>query len=238
MGLTPTGGHRHASRWPGWGSLLAGGGHGHFRAGGHPGGICSFGQPPLPVALDRLAVDAGKPGYLPLGLSAFEQRQDRRALIGLQDIHSLAFPREDPVQCVLPTGADGAGSYLLSPINSGGGVWGGHQWGSLGGRRGYDSPNLGLQVTRLRPHCMDRHLTTCPVRQHGDQAPLPYIFGHQPCRHLHDAAAGQTRRQHCFTITELMARIDFLPTYALVRDAEQPSGSLPSPRTSDAVPMH
>ena len=71
-------------------------GHGHFRAGGHPGGICLLGQPPITVAPDRLAVDASDAGDLSLGRTAFEQRHDRRLLVGFQDIHSLAFPRGRP----------------------------------------------------------------------------------------------------------------------------------------------
>ena len=71
-------------------------GHGRLRAGDHPGGICLLRQPPLSVASDRLAVYAGNAGYLSLGCTALQQRQDRCALVGLQDIHSLAFPRGRP----------------------------------------------------------------------------------------------------------------------------------------------
>ena len=59
-------------------------------------------------------------------------------LLGFKTFTPWPSLGEDPVQCVLPTGAGGAGLYLLSPINSGGGVCGGHQWGNLGGLRGSD----------------------------------------------------------------------------------------------------
>lgn len=58
MSLAPAGSHQCACRWPGWGSLQGGGGHGLHDACGHPVGTCLLGQPPLPIASERLAVDA------------------------------------------------------------------------------------------------------------------------------------------------------------------------------------
>ena len=86
------------SRWPGWGNLS---GHG-LRAGGHPGGICGVKQPALVVAANGFAVDAGDAGNLALGGVALQQRDDGSALVGFQDIHSLAFLRGRPEHASCP----------------------------------------------------------------------------------------------------------------------------------------
>ena len=48
---------------------------------------------------------------------------DGGALLGFQDIRSMAFPRGKARTCVLPTGTDGVGVESQSPIKSGGGIW-------------------------------------------------------------------------------------------------------------------
>jgi hypothetical protein len=65
-------------------------------------------QPALVVAPDRLAIDARDAGDLALRCVALQQCLYGGALVGLQDIHSLAFLGEDRIN-VLPTGADDAG---------------------------------------------------------------------------------------------------------------------------------
>ena len=62
------------SRWPGWGNLSAHkppvGIGGRDWAGGHPGGICEFGQPAGAVAAYGFAVDAGNAGdFAPRGVA-------------------------------------------------------------------------------------------------------------------------------------------------------------------------
>ena len=112
------------SRWPGWGNLAAAG----LRAGGHPGGICR----PRVVA-DRLAIHPRAPGDLPMRRAALEQRVDSDAQMRLQDVHSF-LPRNAWGGAYVPL-VRRLGSGAVTPAQ-GGGIWGGHRWGSLGGRRG------------------------------------------------------------------------------------------------------
>ncbi len=87
VGFAKGSARRIDSRWPGWGNLIC-------RAGGHSGGIGPpLLQPALAVAPDRLAVDACLTGDLALRCVALQQGFYGRALVGLQDIHSLAFLR-------------------------------------------------------------------------------------------------------------------------------------------------
>ncbi len=109
-------------RWPGWGNLLVP----SFRAGGHPGGIC-----PL-VATDGLAIHPGESLDLPLRRTLREQRANRGQQLRLQDVHSFPLTMVRGNGNVPPRGAPIRRRYA----RSGGGNWGGHEWRSLGGRRG------------------------------------------------------------------------------------------------------
>src|SRR5204862_27092 len=64
--------------------------------------------------------------------AAREQRFDHQAEIGFQDVHSFLTGLSRGGVYVPPCGA--YAKALLVP--TGGGIWGGHEWESLGGRRG------------------------------------------------------------------------------------------------------
>ena len=156
VGFAQGGGHRHRSRWPGWGNLLC-------RAGGHPGGICLLLQPALAIASDRLAVDAGDAGDLALWGIALEQCLYGGALIGLQDIHSWAFPQGRPelASCQqVPT----APAFTPCPrsvqvgefeVAIDGGIWvairAEHQLGLLGGGGRVDAAQVGSHLFAALP---------------------------------------------------------------------------------------
>ena len=112
------------SRWPGWRNLP----RRDRRAGGHPGGLCL----PL-VTSDRLPIHPGKALDLALRGAALEQRLDRNQQIRLQDVHSLPPTMVRGDSNVPPPRGPRSGASTLA---QGGGIWGGHNWGSLGGRRG------------------------------------------------------------------------------------------------------
>ncbi|CAN5904171.1 hypothetical protein BH11GEM1_BH11GEM1_27850 [soil metagenome] len=113
------------SRWPGWRSL----GIAPRRAGGRGGGVCQAMVPP-----DGLSIDAGAAFDFPVRLAAVQQRFDGRTQMRLQDVHSFPSRVREGVGYRPAVGRLGLGAQS---ITRGGGVWGGHKWGSLGGRRGF-----------------------------------------------------------------------------------------------------
>ena len=72
------------------------------RAGGHPGGVCRIKQPAGVVAANGFAIDARDAGNLALWGVALQQCDDGGALVGFQDIHSLAFLRGRPEHASCP----------------------------------------------------------------------------------------------------------------------------------------